>query len=225
MFLGNLPHWEKDLDFRISDLFPYDVDRKPVSVNRMYGTNVEHLAEGALALESEFIYLCGLSVGSVGTMTWDGSPDNWEGISLGFTMMFGYSQAIEDAIVSFVASTSNNGVDDIMAGVTECFFWSNSMPREARKVIMIATTLPLKDEEAFISDLADDLYRHKSADRLIPYYAETFGLRRLAVPYETDDLLRERISLVLQSFELQETRQVVGPSPDLAMPPLFDVRF
>lgn len=223
--MSRLPYWEKDLDFQVSDLFPYDWDRRPVSTNRIYGERMEALARGALSIGSEFLYVSGLSLGTAGTMTWDGSFGEGLGVSLGFTLMLGYSSSMEEVVLKLLDSDLKSLGTGLMAGVTECLFWSQSMPREVRKIIMIATGLPLKDEVEFIDFLIDGINGHSGVDGLIPYYAELFGMRRSAVSYETDDLLSMRISSVLQSFEMSETRQILGPAPDLEMPPLFEMRF
>lgn len=225
MGMTQLPYWENDLDFQVSDLFSYDLDRKPVSVNYIYGEQMVNLADGALALESEFIYVSGLSVGTAGTMTWDGALEGNLGVSLGFTLMLGYSSSMEEVVLEFLESEGKSPEIGLMAGVTDCFFWSQSMPREVRKIIMVATSLPLKNEKRFIDGLIEGIKGHKGANGLIPYYAELYGLRRSAVSYETDDLLCIRISSVLQSFEMTETRQILGPAPNLVMPPLFEMRF
>ncbi len=222
--MTRLPYWENDLDFQVSDLFPYDLDWGPVSANKVHGDRMVRLAKGAMALGSEFLYLSGLSLGVGGTMMWDGDPGAAFGFSLGFTVMLGFSRPMEDVVLSVLDSGEERGESALEAGVTECLFWSPSMPREVRKIIMIATPLPLKDEASFVDSLIAAMERHGDSNGLIPYYAELFGFRRSSVSYETDDLLDISISSILQSFEMSETRQVVGPPPDLVMPPLFDLR-
>ncbi|MCF4151443.1 hypothetical protein L2W58_06465 [Dethiosulfovibrio sp. F2B] len=222
--MNRLPYWENDLDFEVSDLFPYDMDWRPVSVNRFCGDKMVGLAQGAMALGSEFIYVSGLGSGIAGTMTWDGDPEGMAGFSLGFTLMFGYSPAMEEVVSDVLEEGEESGDSALIAGVTECIFRSSSVPRGARKIIMMATPLPLKDEAGFIDDLLFAMGRHCSIDHLIPYYAEKFGFRRSSVPYETDDVMDLRIATVLHSFEMSETRNVVGPPPDVSMPPIFDFR-
>lgn len=222
--MNHLPYWESDLDFEVSDLFPYDMDWRPVSVNKFYGEKMVGLAKGALALGSEFLYVSGLGSGIAGTMIWDGDPEGMPGFSLGFTLMFGYSPAMEDVVFHVLNEGDESGESALIAGVTECIFRSAIVPRGARKIIMMATPLPLKDEARFIDDLISGMKRHCSSDRLIPYYAEKFGFRRSSVPYETDDVMDLRIASVLHSFEMSETRKVVGPPPDVEMPPIFDFR-
>ncbi|PIE53820.1 MAG: hypothetical protein CSA35_09450 [Dethiosulfovibrio peptidovorans] len=223
--MNRLPYWENDLDFEVSDLFPYDMDWCPVSANQIQGEQMVRLACGALALGSEFLYVCGLGAGIAGTMMWDGNPEGISGFSLGFSLMFGYSPAMEDVVSTVLEDGNEGGESALTAGVTECLFRSSSMPRGVRKIIMMTTPLPLKDETAFLDGLISGMISHGACDGSIPYYAERFGFRRSAVSYETDDVMDLRISTVLHSFEMPETRQVVGPPPDVAMPPMLDVRF
>ena len=48
------------------------------------------------------------------------------------------------------------------------------------------------------------------------YYAEKFGYRRATIPFETDDMTQLAITQMLFDLEMEETRQVVGPAPEIS---------
>jgi hypothetical protein len=90
------------------------------------------------------------------------------------------------------------------------------------KVIVLVSDSIVFSEEEFLSDFESMFEAGKVAGRSnISYFAEKFGYRRFCMAYETDDLLQLRISKLLYEMELPETRQMVGPSPEMSFPPFF----
>ena len=61
----------------------------------------------------------------------------------------------------------------------------------------------------------------QDGDPGLAFFAEQFGYRRFCMAYETDDPLQLRISRLLYEMEFAETRQMVGPSPEVSFPPFF----
>jgi hypothetical protein len=86
----------------------------------------------------------------------------------------------------------------------------------------VASESPLFDPDVFLDSLSLALCAPQMPlSGNVPYYAEKFGYRRGAIPYETDDVTQLQISQLLSCFEFDETRRFVGPVPELSMDNLF----
>ena len=92
------------------------------------------------------------------------------------------------------------------------------------KVIVLVSDSILFSEEDFLTEFEAMFEDEKNAEGSnISYFAEKFGYRRFCMAYETDNLLQLRISKLLYEMELPETRQMVGPSPEMSFPPFFGI--
>jgi hypothetical protein len=97
------------------------------------------------------------------------------------------------------------------------------------KVIVLVSDSLLFREEDFLTDFGEMLENEMSGGKEakktsnISYFAEKFGYRRFCIAYETDDLLQLRISKLLYEMEFPETRQMVGPSPEMTFPPFMGI--
>jgi len=111
----------------------------------------------------------------------------------------------------------------VKAGVAFCSLWNKTLFLENIKVIVVINDSFFFNEEDFLTDF-ESMFKDGGVDRSnIPYFAEKFGYRRFCMAYETDDLLQIRISKLLYEMELPETRQMVGPSPEMPFPPFFGI--
>jgi len=200
-----LRYWSSDLDLEVASWFPFGVDYKPVSINSLHSPQLKRIAALCLGVESEFFFMTSMWSGCVGSLMRDNFYRNDEshGFSLGFMMLLGYSQ--------------------LKAGVAFCSLWNKSLFLENIKVIVVVNDSFFFNEEDFLTDF-ESMFKDGGADRSnIPYFAEKFGYRRFCMAYETDDLLQIRISKLLYEMELPETRQMVGPSPEMPFPPFFGI--
>ena len=50
------------------------------------------------------------------------------------------------------------------------------------------------------------------------------GYRRFSISYETDNLTQMRITQALFDLELDETRELIGPAPEMKLPLLPGIR-
>ncbi|MDR1977501.1 MAG: hypothetical protein LBQ42_02080 [Synergistaceae bacterium] len=144
--------------------------------------------------------------------------DNGNNINLGFMMLLGYSPQMEKLVGRKFPEREDM---DVRAGVAFCSLWNKTLLLENMKVIVLVSDDILFSEEEFLTDF-EAMFEEKGLDRSnISYFAEKFGYRRFCMAYETDDLLQLRISKLLYEMELPETRQMVGPSPEMPFPPFF----
>ena len=88
------------------------------------------------------------------------------------------------------------------------------------KVIVLVSEGIFFDEEKFLTDF-EGMLAGQDGDPGLAFFAEQFGYRRFCMAYETDDPLQLRISRLLYEMEFAETRQMVGPSPEVSFPPFF----
>ncbi len=213
-----LPYWDSDLDVEVGPWGAVSPKSGPLFSS---GLNplMARIAAGALAMESEFLYLCGLVTGVAGTMAWEdpltaGKPQGH--LSL-FTVVFGYSRHMETLLASFLESHS-----ELRGGITDCTFWRKEVPLSHYKVIALIALLPLIDEGACLRALAEAVDHKKDDQSLIAYYAEKLGYLRGPVPYETDNPRGLSVTAELLSLQLEATWEVLGPSPVTALPVLSD---
>jgi hypothetical protein len=133
----------------------------------------------------------------------------------GFTMVFSYSEAMESVLQGLEGAGEMFG-----AGIAYCGIWKSSLLLDECKVLAVASSNPMFDQEKFLFSLRDALSSRGKAGRGIPYFAEKFGLRRFSIPYETDDVTELQISGLLARLEFDETKRAVGGVGDLPGSPL-----
>ncbi len=227
-----LPYWSSDLDLEIASWFPLGVDYRPVPVNQ--SPQLQRIASRCLALDSEFLFMSSPRTGCVGSLMRDnwGTPENGV-IHLGFMMVLGYSPKME-RLVELVLNERErrNGEEEmedeeaLSAGVASCSLWHEGVLMGAVKVIALVSGEPFFEEEDFLAGFDQALAEPKGAseqDAALSFFAERFGYRRFSMLYETDDPLQLRISQLLYEMEFSETRQMVGPSPEVPFPPFLGV--
>jgi hypothetical protein len=201
------------MEFDIETWVPYGCDFKPVTINSLFSDALGNIADMALRLESEFLYLEMGGGCPVGTLVpenlirpYTGSKD-----SASFAMVFSYSQGMEGVLYDLVREGSYFG-----AGITICGIWRSAILLDECKVLVVASENPLFDADEFLDSLEQALrVSKKSENGNVPYYAEKFGYRRYSIPYETDDVTQLQISQLLSGFEFDEIRRYVGPQPEL----------
>ena len=212
-----LPYWNSDLDLEIASWFPFGVDYRPVSVHALDNLRLRKIAASCLDRESEFFFMSSPRMGCIGSLMRDNfyrvEPQGIVG--LGFMMILGYSLRMERLI-----SAGLGGSEDLSAGVAFCSLWNRGVLMENMKVIVLVSEGIFFDEEKFLEDFEAMLAPQDGAPDLA-FFAERFGYRRFCMVYETDDPLQLRISKLLFEMEFAETRQMVGPSPEVSFPPFF----
>jgi hypothetical protein len=213
--ITSLPYWDRNMDFDIETWVPYGCDFKPVTINSLFSDSLGKIAEMAMRLESEFLYMEMGGGCPVGTLV----PENLIRPHLGnsdsssFAMVFSYSQGMEGVLYGLVQDGDYFG-----AGITICGIWRSSILVDECKVLVVASENPLFDPENFLDSLRLALFSSEPLlNGNVPYYAEKFGYRRYSIPYETDDVIQLQISQLLSCFEFNETRRYVGPIPELSM--------
>ena len=212
-------YWSSDLDLEIASWFPFGVDYKPISINLLHSFQLEKIAALCLGVGSEFFFMTSMFSGCVGSLMRDNffKERAGSGINLGFMMLLGYSPQMEKLIGRKISS-----LQEVKAGVAFCSLWNRTFLMENMKVIVLVSDSIMFNEEKFLFEFESLFEEEGSIDRSnIPYFAEKFGYRRFYMAYETDDLLQLRISKLLYEMEFPETRQMVGPSPEMSFPPFF----
>ena len=93
------------------------------------------------------------------------------------------------------------------------------------KVLVLVSEDPFFDEGTFFKSLQKS-FQHISGRESsnISFFAEKFGYRRFSISYETDNLTQMRITQALFDLELDETRELLGPAPEMKLPLLPGVR-
>ena len=212
-----LPYWNSDLDLEVASWFPFGVDYQPISMNSPLSPRLRRVAAFCLDRGSEFFFMSSLGTGPIGSLM----RDNFyrvkpQGIfSLGFMMILGYSPRMERLI-----GAGFGGSEDLSAGVAFCSLWNRGVLMENIKVIVLVSEGIFFDEEKFLTDF-EGMLAGQDGDPGLAFFAEQFGYRRFCMAYETDDPLQLRISRLLYEMEFAETRQMVGPSPEVSFPPFF----
>ena len=227
-----LPYWNSDLDLEIASWFPLGLDYRPVSSNQP--PRLRRIASRCLGLGSEFLFMSSPRAGCAGSLmrdNWDAGSDGL--IRLGFMMVLGYSPEMERMIELVLSGMERKdghpGSDgELSAGVAACSLWHEGLLMGSVKVIALASGEPFFEEDGFLEGLDKALSEWESGgmgtrDAGLSFFAERFGYRRFPLMYETDDLLQMRISRLLYEMEFSETRQMVGPSPEVAFPPFLGV--
>lgn len=214
-----LPYWNSDLDLEIASWFPFGVDYQPISINRLYSPQLRRIAASCLERESEFFFMSSPQTGCIGSLMRDNfyRVEPQRGLSLGFMMILGYSSRMERLISAGLCDSG-----ELSAGVAFCSLWNKGMLMENLKVIVLVSEEIFFDEEKFLTNF-EELLTPGRCKANLAFFAERFGYRRFCMAYETDDPLQLRISKLLYEMEFAETRQMVGPSPEVSFPPFLGV--
>ena len=209
---GILPYWNHDVELDVVSWLPYSFDPHPVSVHAMHSEELRSIAAMALELGSELLYLNSLGSGQVGSLFPDRliDPGRHEDAEAGFAMIFGYSRPME--MLTCLLSSSMPG---LKAGLALCGLWDRHMLLDEMKVIAFASQNIFFEEGPFLTMLRDVLSKAAGEQQRCAFYAEKFGYRRATIPFETDDMTQMAITQTLFDFEMEETRQVVGPAPEI----------
>jgi len=153
---------------------------------------------------------------STGKQTTDIGPysfsNNYYG-SYGFEKIDKYNLSFNSYLQYMKAVGIHNF--DVMAGITTTYDLMENI-----KVIVLVSEGIFFDEEKFLTDF-EGMLAGQDGDPGLAFFAEQFGYRRFCMAYETDDPLQLRISRLLYEMEFAETRQMVGPSPEVSFPPFF----
>ena len=194
---------------------PYKIDYQPVSSNVVFGERFASIAQLAFELESELLLLHSDVSGYSGALargTW-AQPHNQGDDREGFSAVFSYSSRLEVAIGTFIQNES-----ELLAGISLCSVNDQHSLIEEFKVILLASVLPLDDEEAFLIRLESALKESlPKGGHGLSFFAEKFGYRRFSIPYETENLTQVKISAMLFEFEMEETLDVLGPVPEITL--------
>lgn len=210
-----LPYWDHSVDLDMDAWAPYGLDYTPVSVIGFHSDALRNIASLSLEVGSEFLCLRSLKSGSVGPLLRENliDPGRRSRFEIGFTMVLGYSRVME--VLSHMLAQVSPGLN---AGLTLCGVWDRHMLVDECKVIALISEGPLFDEDSFFKILEQALQKAAGRKGNTAYFAERFGYRRFSVPYDTDDLMDLQIARVLFDLELEETREIVGPVPEMGMP-------
>jgi hypothetical protein len=211
-----LPYWDQNVDLDVVNWLPYCLDFNPVSVNGMHSETLRSIAALSLEMDSEFLYLRSMRSGCVGTLFRENliDPGRDHRLSLGFSMVFGYSRLME-ALLPLVSKGqprsvgggdpfAGSGTVEILPGRKQGYRPRQRKPRFC-------------EEEKFLEALMEVMSKAGGEKRQASFYAERFGYRRFSIPYETDDVQQLAISQLLHDFEFEETRTIVGPRPEIPL--------
>lgn len=217
-----LPYWDQNIDLDIAPWVPYGKDYSPVTVNRLCDPLLGRLAGLALEMKSEFLYMRSFLSGNIGTMARQNiiDPGRGGGLELGFTMVFSYSENLEHSVLPLLHSYPG-----LMAGLTLCDIWSEEVLVDECKVLMLVNEDPFFNETDFMEKLCAAFQSAAGIrDSNLSFFAEKFGYRRFSISYETDDLTQMRITQQLFDMELDATKEVLGPIPELKVPAIPSIR-
>lgn len=217
-----LPYWDQNIELDIAPWLPYGKDYSPVTVNNLLSPLLGNVAGLAFEMQSEFLYLRSFQSGNVGTMARQNiiDPGRNGGVELGFTMVFTYSEKIEHSIIPLIGEYPG-----LKAGLTLCGIWSDDVLVDECKVVVLVSEDPFFDEGAFFKSLQKSFQSFSGRERSnLSFFAEKFGYRRFSISYETDNLTQMRITQALFDIELEATKELVGPTPEMKLPTLFGIR-
>ena len=218
-----LPFWNSELYVEISSWFPFGKDYQPVSVNRFYDGTLASIAGSCLDLESEFFFMASPSIGCVGNFPRENffkfSPDSV--LNLGFLMILGFSEKIERAVT--LSLSKLDSAQELFAGITSCSIWSKDIYKGTAKVIAIASESPFFDCTDFLKGFAGVLESMKKITHSSDYafYAEKFGYDRFFINWENSKLYDLRVTQVISELEYDDTKNLVGGSPNMDFPPFM----
>lgn len=210
--MGLLPYWDRDMDIDIVSWASYALDFHPISINALHSKELGEIAAFSMEIGSELLYMRSSSMGRVGALFPESiiDPERYREQSLGFLMLFGFSREME-ALTALLLET----IDEVQAGITLCGVWDRYFLKDEVKVIAFMGNDPFFDEIPFLDLLSKALSNATKGFVNKAFFAEQFGYRRATIPYETDDVVELGISQILFDFELEETREILGPPPQI----------
>ena len=228
------------MEFDIETWVPYKYDFKPITTNSLFSDALGHIAELAMRMDSEFLYMETADSCPVGTLVPEnlirpslpGAEEGGQGERFGegdilaelteltetagpknFAMVFSYSRGMEKVLFDLAGADGAFGV-----GITHCGIRKSEILMDQCKVLVVASGSPFFDTDDFLRRLGDAMEGGEDPTGCnVPYFAEKLGYRRCAIPYETDDVTDLMITNLLLSFEFEETREIVGPIPELSI--------
>jgi len=211
--MKGLPLWVRNVNFEVPMWTPYGLDYMPVSFIGGTDELIRDIAAHAMELESELVYLRGISYGEVGVVSYDKTIDPGRDMAflLGFMMLFSYSRAMEAFVSNLVKET-----EDIKVGICFCDLKDRKMCLGKCKAIALISSDPFFDERAFVERFARELENEVTANvtSSLSFYAEKFGYRRFFIPYETDDVVELAIFDICNKLEVEETKHLIDIKPD-----------
>lgn len=217
--LSVLPYWDQNIELEVVKWFPYGVDYNPVTVNEMADPLLTDISAYALELNSEFFHLKSFQSGNVGNFARQHMIDPFrnKGAEFGFAMIFSYSSEMEKCLLAILSKFPT-----LKAGLTLTSIWNEGVLVDECKTILLASDDLFFNENNFLSTLhtALQIFSGKYSSNT-SFFAEKFGYRRFSISYETDDVTSMRIAQALFDLELDQTREVVGPMPELTLSPLL----
>ena len=180
-----LPYWDQNIDLDIAPWVPYGKDYSPVTVNSLCNPTLGGLAGLALEMKSEFLYMRSFQNGSIGTMARQNiiDPVRNSSIELGFTMVFAYSEQLEQSVLRLL-----HKYPGLMAGLTLCDIWRENVLVDECKVLMLVDEDPFFNETDFIEALYKTFQSAAGrANSNLSFFAEKFGKKL------TDSMVRRAL--------------------------------
>lgn len=214
-----LRYWSSDLDLEVAPWFPFGLDYQPVSINLLHSSQLKKIASRCLELGSELFFISSTYSGCVGSFMRDNfyKSEDTVPLRLGFMMILGYSPQMERLIFQKIPQD-----DGLKTGLAFCSLWNKTLQLDDVKIIALVSDEIVFDEEKFLSDFEKILDSGASKETSnLTYFAEKFGYRRFYLSSETDNPLALRITKLLYEMELSETREMLGPSPEMPFPQFF----
>ena len=223
------------MEFDIETWVPYKYDFKPITTNSLFSDALGHIAALAMRMDSEFLYMETADSCPVGTLVPENlirphmacveeeeevedhfgersAPKEVAG-PRNFAMVFSYSRGMEKVLFNLAGTDGAFGV-----GITLCGIRKSEILMDQCKVLVVASGSPFFDTDDFLRRLGVAMEEGDDpSGGNVPYFAEKFGYRRCAIPYETDDVTDLMITNMLLSFEFDETREIVGPIPEVSI--------
>ena len=216
--MGILPYWDQNMDLDIAPWTPYAKDFNPVSVNLLHSDQLGKIASLALGMDSELLFVESSETGQVGPLFREnlfipGRRHHHDG---GFSLIFGYS-AMMEALLGLFAQV----FPGVSAGLAVCGVWDRSMlVDECKVIVLVGDSLFLNESKCFLA-LQEIMTATATDNGSSSFFAEQFGYRRFSIPFETDDITGLAISKILYDFELDATRALLGPPPEVSLPDIF----
>ena len=219
--MGILPYWDQNMDLDIAPWTPYAKDFNPVSVNLLHSDQLGKIASLALGMDSELLFVESAETGQVGPLFRENLliPGRRRHADGGFSLIFGYS-AMMEALLGLFAQV----FPGVSAGLALCGVWDRFMLVDECKVIVLVGDSLLLNESKCLTALQEIMTATATDKGSSSFFAEQFGYRRFSIPFETDDITSLSISKMLFYFELDATRSLLGPPPEVSLPGIFRER-
>ena len=112
----------------------------------------------------------------------------------------------------------------VSAGLALCGVWDRFMLVDECKVIVLVGDSLLLNESKCMMALQEIMAATATDRGSSSFFAEQFGYRRFSIPFETDDVTSLSISKILFDFELDTTRALLGPPPEVSLSDFFRER-